>query len=269
MTAPEAPQAQTESVVLTHRENGVATITVNRPDKLNALNADVIAGLERAFEDVGQDPGIRAVILTGAGDRAFVAGADIGELQALDPRESRTFVERGHALMRRIERLGKPVIAAVNGFALGGGCELALACTLRLASDAAMLGLPEVKLGLIPGYGGTQRLARQVGRGRALHMMLTGDPVNAEQAQAMGLVNSVHAADELSAVATKLAGKLAAGAPLAMAAIMRSVNRGADLPFDEGIGVETDQFVAICDTEDMQEGTSAFLEKRKAEFSGR
>lgn len=259
----------TNNTVLSRHDNGVTTLTINRQEKLNALNAQVIEALEHAFGEAASNPETRVVVVTGSGEKAFVAGADIAELSGLDAREAEAFVARGHALMRQIERLGKPVIAAINGFALGGGCELALACTIRIAADNAMLGLPEVKLGLIPGYGGTQRLSRIVGRGRALHMMLTGDPVNAADALAAGLVTRVVAAADLAEEAGKLAAKLASGAPLAMRAIMDSVHEGADLRFEAAIDVETQNFVAICQTDDMREGSSAFLEKRKPAFTGR
>jgi enoyl-CoA hydratase len=255
--------------VISHVQGAITTITVNRPDKLNALNQQVIAGLERAFEAAASNPDCRVVVLTGAGDRAFVAGADIAELQALDAAAARAFLQRGHALMQHIENLGKPVIAAVNGFALGGGCELALACTLRVAADGALLGLPEVKLGLIPGYGGTQRLVRTVGASRALHMMLSGNPVKAEQALQYGLVTQVVPASELPAVVEKLAAALAASAPLAMRGIIAAVNGGAGQPLEQGLALEIDEFVKLCSSEDMREGTSAFLEKRPAVFKGR
>lgn len=248
---------------------GVLTITIDRQSKLNALNAEVIAGLEKAFGQAQQDSECRCVVLTGAGERAFVAGADIGELQALDQEQAHSFLERGHALMNLIEQLDKPVIAAINGFALGGGCELALACTIRVASDSALMGLPEVSLGLIPGYGGTQRLARQLGRGRALHMMLTGKPIRADQALEWGLVTQVVPAAELTGTVEKLAAGLAASAPLAMRGILRAVHEGADLELADGLALEIDEFVPICTSEDMREGTTAFLEKRKANFKGR
>lgn len=259
-----------DCVVQTHHAaNGVLTITIDRQSKLNALNADVITGLEQAFEEAQNNNDVRCVILTGAGDRAFVAGADIGELQALDESAARAFLARGHGLMNRIEQLGKPVIAAVNGFALGGGCELALACTLRLASDTALLGLPEVKLGLIPGYGGTQRLARQIGRGRALLMMLTGNPIKADKALEWGLLNEVVPADDLISTVEKLATNLAESAPLAMQGILDAVHGGADLPMEHGLAGEIEAFVKVCASEDMREGTSAFLEKRPASFKGK
>lgn len=257
------------TAVTSQSQGGITTITVNRPDKLNALNAQVIAGLEQAFKAAGADPDCRVVVLTGAGDRAFVAGADIGELQALDAAAARQFLQRGHGLMNHIENLGKPVIAAINGFALGGGCELALACTLRIAADSALLGLPEVKLGLIPGYGGTQRLSRSVGAARALHMMLSGSPIKAEQALQYGLVTQVVPAADLGAAVSKLAATLADSAPLAMRGIMAAVNGGTGQPLEQGLALEIDEFVKVCASDDMREGTSAFLEKRPASFSGR
>ena len=254
--------------VLQQRDGAVARITVNRPDKLNALNAEVIAGLVAAFAAAGQDRGVRVVVLTGAGEKSFVAGADIGELRDLDADAARALTRRGHALMSRIENLGKPVIAALNGYALGGGCELALACTLRVASRSAMLGLPEVKLGLIPGYGGTQRLARLVGPGRALQMMLTGDPIGAEQAQAIGLVNDVVEPEELEDTVNRLASRLANGAPLAMRAIVGAVHGGQGLPLAEALEVEVEAFAGLAGSDDMREGIAAFMEKRAAEFKG-
>ena len=248
--------------------DGVTTLTLNRPGKLNALNGSVIAALDQAFAALADDPQTRVVVLTGAGDKAFVAGADIGELRDLEPGEARAFLERGHALMARIEHLGKPVIAAINGYALGGGCELALACTLRIAAEHAMLGLPEVKLGLIPGYGGTQRLVRQIGRGPALHLMLTGEPVTAERARSFGLVNEVVPSGELTKHVAEFAGRLAKGAPLAMRGILDSVHGGADLPLKDGLAVEMECFEALCGSEDMREGTGAFLEKRRPAFRG-
>lgn len=252
-----------------HRQDAVRRIVINRPEKLNALNQEVIAALEQAFGEAATDPDCRVVVLTGAGDRAFVAGADISELQALKPTEAEAFVRRGQALMDHIERLGKPVLAAINGFALGGGCELALACTLRFAADDARIGLPEVKLGLIPGYGGTQRLTRLIGRGRALEMMLGGEPVTARRALDWGLVNGTAPAAELQPLVTGWAEKLASGAPLAMEAIMAAVHGGADSSMEAGLAVERKHFARVCDSGDMREGTAAFLEKRAARFRGR
>jgi len=264
-----APSQAHNDTVLSATADGVTTLTINRPDKYNALNQQVIKALARAIKACGEDTATRVVVLTGAGDKAFVAGADIGELQQLDAGQAERFVQRGHALMESIENLGKPVIAAINGFALGGGCELALACTLRVASEHAQIGLPEVTLGLLPGYGGTQRMSRLVGRGRALDLMLTGEPVSAAEAHAMGLVSRVFPAGEFDGAVTKLAGKLAKGAPLAMRSIIHAVGEGADLQLQAGLAEETCQFVGICQTEDMREGTSAFLEKRRPDFKGR
>ena len=251
------------------QQNAVRWIVIDRPEKLNALNQEVIEALDEAFGEAAADPQCRVVVLTGAGDRAFVAGADIAELQALEPGEAEAFVRRGHELMDRIEGLGKPVLAAINGFALGGGCELALACTLRFAADSARIGLPEVKLGLLPGYGGTQRLARLVGRGRALEMMLGGEPVTAARALEWGLVNGTAPAEELHALVSGWAEKLASGAPLAMEGILSAVHEGVDLPMADGLEVERERFARICSSEDMREGTAAFLEKRAASFRGR
>lgn len=249
-------------------ENGVTWLTIERSEKLNALNAEIIGGLHAAFKIAAADPDTRVVVLTGAGDRAFAAGADIAELNAAAEHHLADYITRGLALMDCIENLGKPVIARINGFALGGGCELALACTLRVAASTARFGLPEVKLGLLPGYGGTQRLVRLVGRGRALLMMLTGDPVEAGQALEWGLVNLVCAPEDLDAAVRGLATKLAVAAPLAMRGIIQAVNAGADLPQTEAIAIETAEFLEVGATQDMREGTAAFLEKRKPRFTG-
>lgn len=250
-------------------KHGVAWITINVPEKLNALSFDIISKLDRALDDVDDDPAVRVVVITGAGDKAFVAGADIKEIMALDEAASEQVVRSGHALMNRIENLVKPVIAAINGYALGGGCELALACNLRIASSNAMLGLPEVKLGLLPGYGGTQRLTRTIGSGRALHLMLLGDPISAQQAQDWGLVTLVVEPEDLQATVAKIAAKLARLAPLALSAIKDAVHSGRDLPIASGLDIEAEHFMRLCASEDMREGTSAFLEKRKPEFKGR
>jgi enoyl-CoA hydratase len=246
----------------------VRRVTIDRQDKLNALNRGMVRELTRIFEAAGADPEVRVVVLTGAGPKAFIAGADIAELRELDPAGAADASREGQELTLKIQHLGKPVIAAVNGFALGGGCEMALACTLRIASSNAMLGLPEVKLGLLPGYGGTQRLARLVPRGVAMELALTGDPVDALRAQELGLVNRVVDPARLEAEVDELAGRLAQSAPLAMRCIMDAINRGADLPLDDGLALECDHFGEVFKTDDMREGTSAFLEKRKPEFSG-
>ncbi len=246
----------------------IATVTINRPDKLNALNARVIGELDRMFTALGADPEVAAIILTGAG-RAFVAGADIAEIataaQGSGLEEVSAF---GTGVFTRIERLGKPVIAAVNGFALGGGCELALACHLRLASTHAKFGLPETKLGLIPGYGGTQRLPRLVGQGRALEMILTGEMVDADAAVAMGLANRVVAPDALLDAARSVALSASKNGPLALAHAITAVTAGAGLPLDAALALEAKHFGAVGRTADMREGTSAFLEKRAANFRG-
>ncbi|MBI5369416.1 MAG: enoyl-CoA hydratase/isomerase family protein [Planctomycetes bacterium] len=247
---------------------GVATVTVNRPDKLNALNAATIAELGAAFDDLAVRASAKAVIVTGAGEKAFVAGADIAELAQQSPLAGKATAQKGQALFRRIETLGKPVIAAINGYALGGGLELALACAVRIASDNAKLGLPEVTLGLIPGYGGTQRLARIVGRGRALELILTGDRIDAVEAHRIGLVNKVVAAGELAATAEALARRMLANGPVALRLALEAVDRGLELPLEDGLNLEANLFGLCATTDDMVEGTNAFLEKRKAKFLG-
>jgi enoyl-CoA hydratase len=257
------------ATLLVNNDGGVRTITINRPDKLNALNRQVIAELHVAFGQAAQDDAVRAVILTGAGEKAFVAGADIGEMAGMTPVQLREFSRQGQALMTRIERLGKPVIAAINGFALGGGFELAMGCHLRLAADTAKIGQPEVRLGLIPGFGGTQRLLRLAGRGAALELCLTGDPVDAQRACQLGLVNRVVAAAELAGEAATLAGRLAALAPQALRGVIDAIAFGGENALDQGLEYETQLFAVLASTEDMREGTSAFLEKRKPAFQGR
>jgi enoyl-CoA hydratase len=258
-----------ESTLLVARDGHVATVTVNRPDRLNALDAATLDELRRVLLDLRRDPDVRAVVLTGAGPKAFVAGADIKELAALDPIGARALAERGQHVFDLVEDLGKPVVAAINGFALGGGCELAMACTIRMAADTARLGQPEVNLGLIPGYGGTQRLARLVGRGRALELLLTGDPIDAHEAHRLGLVNHVVPAAEVVAAAQALAARLAAKAPQAVRAILDAVSRGLDGPFERGQAHEAVLFGLVASTDDMKEGTRAFLEKRAPVFTGR
>lgn len=252
--------------VLTENRDGVLWLTVNRPDKLNALNRATLSEIEEVVSSVASNDKVWAMVVTGAGDKAFVAGADIGELNILGPVEAKEFALRGQAIFRHIERLTKPVVAAVNGFALGGGCELAMACHLRVASNNAIFGQPEVKLGLIPGYAGTQRLPRLVGRGRALEILLTGRNVNAEEAERIGLVNSVCDAEELADRVESLLQKILANGPLAVAHCIEAVNHGLDLTFDDACLLEATLFGVGAASEEMREGTSAFLEKRKAQF---
>jgi enoyl-CoA hydratase len=259
----------TTSHLLISREGGVATITINRPEARNALNAASIDELRRTVLDLRRDDRVRAVVVTGAGDKAFVAGADITELATLSPMEARALSQRGQHVFDVVEHLGKPVIAAVNGFALGGGCELAMACTLRIAAQSARFGQPEVNLGLLPGYGGTQRLARLIGRGRALDLLLRGHVIEAAEAFRVGLVDAVVPPDQLMTAAAQLAGELAGKAPLAVRAILDAVNRGLDMPLADGQAYESTLFGLVAGTEDMKEGTRAFLEKRKPVFQGR
>ncbi|MBT8062819.1 MAG: enoyl-CoA hydratase/isomerase family protein [Gammaproteobacteria bacterium] len=258
----------TETVVLKKLDGAVLTVTINRPDKLNALNQAVFAELTGVFAQAASDDSVRCVVLTGAGDKAFVAGADIAELRAMDSSQAGDAVKVARTLMRHMEQMGKPVIAAINGYALGGGCELALACTMRIASSKAIIGLPEITLGLIPGYGGTQRLTRLTGRGRALHMMLTGKPADAQQALDWGIVTMVTEPGELEQCVAKIARGLAASAPLSMRSIIDVVNSGADRSLDDGLDLEEWAFTSLFDSHDMREGTAAFLEKRKPEFTG-
>jgi enoyl-CoA hydratase len=255
--------------LLIEDRGAVRLITLNRPDKLNALDADVIGELHRAFADAGDAAGVRAVVLTGAGPKAFVAGADIAAMSTLDVVQAREFSLHGQRLMTRIERLGKPVLAMVNGFALGGGLELAMACHLRIAADTAKLGQPEVGLGLIPGFGGTQRLLRLCGRGAALELCLLGAQIDAARAMQLGLVTRVVPAAELEAETMKLATQLAASAPLALRGVLDAVLLGGECALDAGLDYESQQFAIAFSTEDMKEGTGAFLARRKAAFHGR
>ena len=259
----------TLETLLVEREGAVAIVTINRPKVLNALNTQTINDLERAMRELQKDDDVRAVVLTGAGEKSFVAGADINELAALSPAEGQRHGRRGQAVFDAIEHLGKPVIAAINGFALGGGCELAMACTLRIAADTARLGQPEVNLGIIPGYAGSQRLPRLVGKGRALEILLTGDMVSAARAYEMGLVNRVVPAGDLMNEAKKLAAALGAKAPLAVRYIIEAVNHGMEMPLADGQFLEGTLFGLVASTEDMKEGTRAFLEKRAASWRGR
>ncbi|WP_313319035.1 enoyl-CoA hydratase-related protein [Stenotrophomonas sp.] len=255
-----------DAPVSTRTQDGVHTITVQRPEKLNALNRQTLEALDAAFAAAAQDDAVRVVVLTGAGNKAFVAGADIAEMNTLTPVQGRDFSLVGQRLMRRIERLNKPVIAMVNGFALGGGMELAMACHLRIAADSAKVGQPEINLGLVPGFGGTQRLLRLGGRAAALELCLLGAPIGAERAQQLGLVTRVVPAAELEAETTKLAQQLANAAPLALRGILDAINVGGECGIEEGLEYESAQFGLVFSTQDMREGTSAFLERRKPEF---
>jgi len=255
--------------ILVQTANQIAQVTVNRPEKLNALNGTVIAELLSAFEALRHDPAVGAVILTGAGEKAFVAGADIGELSKLTSQSARENASIGQRLSLLIENLGKPVIAAVNGFALGGGCELALACTMRIAVEGAKLGQPEVKLGIMCGYGGSQRLPRLVGRGRALELLLTGEPIDAAEAHRIGLVNRVVKKEALLDEARAIAKKMLAAGPVAVAKTLEAVEKGLEMPLPEALALEADLFGTVFATQDMKEGTKAFLEKRPPKFSGK
>jgi enoyl-CoA hydratase len=249
--------------------DGIATITITRPEKLNALNRATLAELGDHVRRAEGDPAVRGVVITGAGAKAFVAGADISELSGLSPLEAVELSSEGQRVFRAIELMRKPVVAAVNGFALGGGCELALACHLRIASENARLGLPEVSLGLIPGYGGTVRLQRLIGSGRALEMILTGGQVDAAEAHRIGLVNRVVPRDRLLEEARGLLERIAANGPVAIALALESVRRSAETGPEEGFSLEAHLFGLLAATEDMREGTRAFLEKRPARFEGR
>ncbi len=259
----------TDSPLQIAQIDAIRTITVNRPEKLNALNSATLDALDAAFADAERDPSVRVVVLTGAGPKAFVAGADISEMQALSASEGRDFSLRGTRMMRRVERLSKPVIAMVNGFALGGGLELAMCCHLRIASDKAKVGQPEINLGLIPGFGGTQRLLRLAGRAATLELCLTGAPITAERALQLGIVNRVVPADTLETDTTELAQQLANASPLALRGMLDCINVGGECGIEEGLEYESAQFGLMFSTEDMREGTTAFLEKRSASFKGR
>jgi enoyl-CoA hydratase len=255
--------------LLLEREAAVAIVTINRPKVLNALNQQTLDELRTLFLELSRDPGVGAVILTGAGDKSFVAGADINELAALTSSDARAHALAGQHVLDLVENLGKPVIAAINGFALGGGCELAMACTLRLAADTAKLGQPEIALGLLPGYAGTQRLARLVGKGKAMEMVLTGAPIAAAEAERIGLVNRVVPSADLMTEAKRLAASLAKQAPVAVGYIISAINKGLEMPFDAACAYEATLFGLVSATDDMREGTRAFLEKRKPDFKGR
>ena len=258
-----------DEIILLEKRAPVAVITLNRPRVLNALNGALLADLEAAIEDCAADDSVRVILLTGAGGKAFAAGADIAELATLDAAAGKAYAMRGQGLFRRIETLGKPVIAVIPGFALGGGCELAMACTLRIAADTAKLGQPEVKLGVIAGFGGTQRLPRLVGRGAALKLLLTGAIISAAEALRIGLVDEVVPAGELMDRADTLAIEMALNAPIAIAKTIAAVDQGLDLSLDAGLALEAGLFGACCATGDKAEGTAAFLEKRPAVWTGR
>ena len=255
--------------LLVSRDAGIAIVTINRPQVLNALNIHTLDELRRAILALKYDDGVRVVIITGAGDKSFIAGADINELSQQTPIGGREHALRGQHVFDLIENMGKPVIAAINGYALGGGCELAMACTIRIAADTAKLGQPEINLGIIPGYGGSQRLSRLVGRGRALELLLTGDQIAAAEAYRLGLVNRVVTGANLMGEARKLALALAAKAPIAVRYIIDAVNKGLQMPLPDAQVFEATLFGLVAATEDMREGTKAFLEKRKAEFKGK
>jgi len=255
--------------LLLERDGPVALVTINRPTVLNALNVATLTELGRAMDHLKTDAGVRAVVVTGAGPKAFVAGADINELSQLSPADAREYAVRGQAVLQSIEHLGKPVVAAINGFALGGGCELAMACTVRIAAESARFGQPEINLGVIPGFAGTQRLTRLVGQGRALELLLTGDMIPAARAHEIGLVNRVVPADVLLTEARALAASLASKAPMAVRYILDAVRTGADLPLERAEAHEAALFGAIAGTADAKEGTQAFLAKRPAVWTGR
>jgi enoyl-CoA hydratase/carnithine racemase len=258
--------------LLYEKKARIGYVTLNRPRILNAQSPEMFEELAEVFGDIKHDPDVGVVILSGAGDRAFCAGADINFLKQLaqtTPVAAKTFVEMNRLAFGAIAHLGKPVIAAVNGFALGGGCELAMACHIRIASDNARFGQPEINLGLFPGAGGTQRLPRLVGKGIALEMMLTGEPISAQEAHRVGLVNRVVPAAELMETAEKLAQQILSKAPLAVGMILEAVQHGMEMSLAEGLQLEENLFGVICSTEDMREGTTAFLEKRPANFAGK
>jgi enoyl-CoA hydratase len=255
--------------LLVEKRDGIAVVTINRPDKLNALDDRTVEELDGAFADLGADASVRGVILTGSGEKAFVAGADIAELATQSPVDGKERSIRGQKVLDRIENLGKPVIAAINGFALGGGCELAMACHVRMASENARLGTPEVKLGIMCGYAGSQRLPRLVGKGRALEMLLTGEMVDAQEAFRIGLVNRVIPKEKLLAESEGLLRKMIANGPVSLRFTMEAVNSGLELPLAEAQYLEATLFGLICSTDDMKEGTKAFIEKRPARFTGK
>jgi enoyl-CoA hydratase/carnithine racemase len=257
-----------ENIVF-EKKDRIAYVTLNRPKVLNALNMATMEELRTVFTEIKNDGAIRVAILTGSGEKAFVAGADIAELAKHDAVRGKEYTHRGQSVLDLIENLGKPVIACINGFALGGGCEIAMACTLRLASESAKFGQPEVKLGIIPGYGGTQRLPRLVGKGIAMQLVLAGEMITAQEAYRIGLVNEVTAPADLISRAEAIAHKIIANAPLAVQYAMEAVNKGMEMTLAEGLYLEATLFGLCCATEDKKEGTTAFLEKRQAQFKGK
>ncbi len=255
--------------VRTENRDGILVVTIDRPKVLNALNAQTVEEIYEAFSKARTDDAVKAVIVTGGGEKAFVAGADINELAQKTPITGKETSERGQFIFSFIERFPKPVIAAINGFALGGGCELALACHMRVASEKAQIGLPEVSLGIIPGYGGTQRMARLLGKGKALELICTGERVSAAEAERIGLVNRVVPAEQLMSVAEELARKIMSRGPLAVRAAIEAVMSGSEMPFQEGQFLEAALFGLLCASEDTKEGMQAFIEKRPANFKGK
>ena len=255
--------------ILYDKKDGIATVTFNRPKVLNALNRKTVEELQSALLDVRDDATVRVLILTGAGEKAFVAGADIAELAVQTPVNGKEFSLFGQSVFHLLETIGKPSICAINGFALGGGCELALSCSIRIASKTAKLGQPEVKLGILPGYGGSQRLARLCGKGRAHELCLTGEMITAEEALRIGLVNHIYEPSELLPAAAAMAKKIIANAPIAVKFTMEAIERGSEMPLEEGLFLEAALFGVACATADMREGTKAFLEKRAALFTGK
>ena len=259
----------TYQTILYQPANGICTITLNRPDKLNALNDQVMLELGSAVDRLTTEAEIKGAILTGAGPKSFVAGADIGDLSRQGPFDGKARAQRGQAVLRRLETCGKPVIAAINGFALGGGCELAMACHIRIAGENAKFGQPEVKLGIAPGYGGTQRLPRIVGKGVALQLILTGEMIDAQEAYRIGLVNKIVPSGDVLAESEKMMRGILAMGPLAIRLAMEAVDQGLEMTLDEGLLLEANHFGLLAATSDMKEGTTAFLEKRAAKFQGR